>query len=92
MYLHGIWQTKLFLGADTDGDGIYDLWSAENVFVEDAKNNFYWRDYLGDDFIRIAVASARKHGPEGLQLFINDYNLESDWDNNQKLESLIKMD
>ncbi len=77
-------------GADTDGDGIYDLWSAENVSEEDAKNNFYWRDYLGDDFIRIAVASARKHGPEGLQLFINDYNLESDWDNNQKLESLIK--
>lgn len=77
-------------GADTDGDGIYDLWSAENVSEEDAKNNFYWRDYLGDDFIRIAVASARKHGPEGLQLFISDYNLESDWDNNQKLESLIK--
>src|SRR5690554_260815 len=77
-------------GADTDGDGIYDLWSAENVSEEDAKNNFYWRDYLGDDFIRIAVESARKHGPDGLKLFINDYNLESDWDDNQKLKSLIK--
>ena len=28
-------------------------------------------------------------GPEDIKLFINDYNLESDWDNNQKLKSLI---
>lgn len=77
-------------GADHDGDGIYDLWSAENVSETDAANNFYWQDYLGDDFVRIAVESARRHGPDGLKLFVNDYNLESDWDNNQKLKSLIK--
>ncbi|MBP5680053.1 MAG: endo-1,4-beta-xylanase, partial [Bacteroidales bacterium] len=33
---------------------------------------------------------ARKYGPSDLTLFINDYNLESDWDNNGKLKSLIK--
>ena len=32
---------------------------------------------------------ARKYGPEDVVLFINDYNLESDWDQNKKLKSLI---
>lgn len=77
-------------GADGDGDGIYDLQSASNVSEADAKNNFYWQDYLGDDFVRIAVGFAREHGPADMKLFINDYNLESDWDDNKKLKSLIK--
>lgn len=86
-------------GADKDGDGKYDLQSATrgNVSEEDAKNSFYWQDYLGDlDYVRTAVALARKHFVENggnadeLKLFINDYNLESDWDNNGKLKSLIK--
>lgn len=57
---------------------------------------FYWQDFLGDiDYVRTAVASARKHfeanggTPSELKLFVNDYNLESDWDNNGKLKSLI---
>ena len=76
-------------GSDGDGDGFYDLWSAENG---DAANNFYWQDYLGnEDYVRIVVAKAREHykGTEPLKLFINDYNLESDWDDNKKLKSLI---
>ena len=86
-------------GADKDGDGKYDLQSAKrgNVSADDAKNNFYWQDYLGDiDYVRTAVAAARKSfaahngDPEKLKLFINDYNLESDWDDNGKLRSLIK--
>jgi GH35 family endo-1,4-beta-xylanase len=32
---------------------------------------------------------ARKYGPEDVKLFINDYNLESDWDDNKKVKSLI---
>ena len=86
-------------GADKDGDGKYDLQSAKrgNVSADDAKNNFYWQDYLGDiDYVRTAVAAARKSfaahngDPEKLKLFINDYNLESDWDDNGKLKSLIQ--
>ena len=84
-------------GADKDGDGKFDLQSVKNVSADDAKNNFYWQDYLGDiDYVRTAVAAARKSfaahngDPEKLKLFINDYNLESDWDDNGKLRSLIK--
>lgn len=86
-------------GNDKDGDGKFDLQSAKrgNVSADDAKNNFYWQDYLGDiDYVRTAVADARKSfaahngDPEKLKLFINDYNLESDWDDNGKLRSLIK--
>ena len=86
-------------GADKDGDGKFDLQSAKrgNVSAADAKNNFYWQDYLGDiDYVRTAVAAARKSfaahngDPEKLKLFINDYNLESYWDDNVKLRSLIK--
>lgn len=78
-------------GGDFNGDGIYDLQSVKNVSEEDAKNNFYWQDYLGDEeFVRLAVKFAREYGPQNMQLFINDYNLESDWDDNGKLKSLIK--
>lgn len=83
-------------GGDNDGDGKYDLQSAKNVSADDAKNKFYWQDYLGDeDYVRIVVAAARKYyaengGTEPLKLFINDYNLESDWDDNKKLKSLIE--
>lgn len=84
-------------GEDKDGDGYYDLQSATRgtVTPDDAKNNFYWQDYLGDlDYVRTAVAAARKGfadaggNPEELKLFINDYNLETAYDQNKKLESL----
>jgi GH35 family endo-1,4-beta-xylanase len=39
--------------------------------------------------VRQACRLARKYGPEDIVLFINDYNLESDWDDNKKLKSLI---
>ena len=77
-------------GADGNGDGLYDLQSAKNVSEADAKNNFYWQDYLGDNYVRTAVQLARTHGPANMKLFVNDYNLESDWDDNQKLKSLIQ--
>jgi GH35 family endo-1,4-beta-xylanase len=77
-------------GVDKDGNGIYDLQSVKNVSEADAKNNFYWQDYLGDNYVRIAVELARKYGPTDMKLFVNDYNLESDWDDNMKLKSLIK--
>lgn len=84
-------------GDDKDGDGKYDLQHAATASADDKKNCFYWQDYLGDiDYVRTAVADARKSfaahngDPEKLKLFINDYNLESDWDDNGKLKSLIQ--
>lgn len=86
-------------GKDIDGDGYYEPWSVTRGTVEsadEAKNNFYWQDYLGDlDYVRTAVAAARKGfadaggNPEELKLFINDYNLETAYDDNKKLKSLI---
>jgi endo-1,4-beta-xylanase len=85
-------------GIDKDGDGFFDLQSAtrQTVDPKDAANSFYWQDYLGDvDYVRTVVAAARKYfveyggKAEDLKLFVNDYNLESFWDNNQKLVSLI---
>lgn len=82
-------------GGGDDGEGFYPLQSATNVSADDAKNNFYWQDYLGsEDYVRIAVAAARKYyaengGTNPLRLFVNDYNLESDWDDNKKLKSLV---
>lgn len=85
-------------GKDIDGDGYYDLQSATRgtVSPDDAKNKFYWQDYLDDlDYVRTAVAAARKGfadaggNPEELKLFINDYNLETAYDDNKKLKSLI---
>lgn len=85
-------------GKDIDGDGYYDLQSATRgtVSPDDAKNKFYWQDYLDDlDYVRTAVAATRKGfadaggNPEELKLFINDYNLETAYDDNKKLKSLI---
>lgn len=81
-----------------DGSEFYPLQSATRGTVsdDDAKNNFYWQDYLGDiDYVRTAVAAARKGfadaggNPDELKLFINDYNLETAYDQNKKLKSLI---
>lgn len=57
----------------------------------DTKKNFYWQDYLGKDYARIAVKLARKYGPSSLKLFINDYNLEAAYNNNAKCKGLINM-
>lgn len=84
-------------GDDLDGDGKCELQHAATASADDKKNCFYWQDYLGDiDYVRTVVAAARKSfaahngDPDKLKLFINDYNLESDWDDNKKLKSLIQ--
>ena len=84
-------------GADGDGDGIYDLQNYENNNISDPSNVssgvFYWQAFMGDlEYVRTAVASARKHfkgNADELKLFVNDYNLESTWDDNAKLKSLV---
>lgn len=79
------------------GDGnvegqYYDLWTASTL----GSDAFCWSDYLGKDQYGPVVSKAAreswaKYGgdPAELKLFVNDYNLESDWDNNKKLKSMI---
>ena len=58
--------------------------------------DFYWQDYFTPEMYgpivekaaRDAYAAVEGTKPEDLKLFINDYNLESDWDNNKKVKSL----
>ncbi len=80
-------------GGDSDGDGYYDLQHADGYKSgawDVGGDSFYWQDFMGDlDYVRQAVRLARKYGPEDVKLFINDYNLESYWDDNKKLKSLI---
>ncbi len=81
-------------GGGNDGQGNYSLQHTEG-FNGDATwdvggDAFYWQDHMGDlEYVRNAIRYARQYGPEDIKLFINDYNLESDWDGNKKLKSLI---
>lgn len=83
-------------GGGDDSNGNYALQSATNPDDNGVGGqNFYWQDFLGDDYVRIPIKFARKYFAENggnsgdLKLFINDYNLESWWDNNKKVKSLI---
>lgn len=80
-------------GGDSDNDGYYDLQHSEGYKSgtwDVGGDAFYWQDYMGDlEYVRQACRLARKYGPEDIKLFINDYNLESDWDNNKKVKSLV---
>lgn len=78
------------------GDGnvegkYYDLQTA----ATGGANDFFWQDYLGFENYGAVVGKAareawKKYGYTGdLKLFVNDYNLESDWDNNKKVKSMI---
>ena len=72
-------------GGGNDGSGNYTLQHDNG-----SGNDFFWQDHMGDlEYVRSAIRLARKYGPEDIKLFINDYNLESDWDGNKKLKSLI---
>lgn len=59
--------------------------------------DFYWQDYFTPEMYgpivekaaRDAYAAVEGTNPADLKLFINDYNLESDWDSNKKVKSLV---
>ena len=85
-------------GGGNDGSGNYTLQHSEkynpsgnpDATWDVGGDAFYWQDYMGDlEYVRQACRLARKYGPEDIVLFINDYNLESDWDDNKKVKSLV---
>lgn len=59
--------------------------------------DFYWQDYFTPEMYgpivekaaRDAYVAVEGTNPADLKLFINDYNLESDWDSNKKVKSLV---
>ena len=79
-------------GDGNDGEGNYELQHSKGYkggTWDVGGQDFFWQDHLGDlDYVRQACR-LRKYGPEGVKLFINDYNLESDWDDNKKVKSLV---
>ena len=97
-WIHGIMDAC----RDDEGNLLVKAWDVVNEPIgangqlqhgkADDTDNFFWQDYLGDlDYVRTVVKLARQYGGEDLKLFVNDYNLEYDWDasGNKKLESLI---
>ena len=80
-------------GDGNDGQGNYELQHSDGYKSgtwDVGGDAFYWQDYMGDlEYVRQACRLARKYGPEDGKLFINDYNLESDWDDNKKVKSLV---
>ena len=71
-------------GDGDDGEGNYTLQHSDGYKSgtwDVGGDAFYWQDYMGDlDYVRQACRLARHYGPEGVKLFINDYNLEGTWD------------
>ena len=71
-------------GEDVDEKGNYNLQHSNGYKSgtwDVGGDAFYWQDYMGDlDYVRQACRLARQYGPEGVKLFINDYNLEGTWD------------
>ena len=80
-------------GDGNDGEGNYELQHSSGYKSgtwDVGGDAFYWQDHMGDlEYVRQACRLARKYGPEDVKLFINDYNLESDWDDNKKVQSLV---
>ena len=80
-------------GDGNDGQGNYTLQHSDAYKKgtwDVGGDAFYWQDHMGDlEYVRQACRLARKYGPKDIKLFINDYNLESDWDDNKKVKSLV---
>ena len=76
-------------------NGFYALQTAATS--ENNPQDFYWQDYFTPEMYgpivekaaRDAYAAVEGTNPADLKLFINDYNLESDWDSNKKVNSLV---
>lgn len=83
------------ISGDGDVNGFYPLQT--EATSEHNPQDFYWQDYFTPEMYgpivekaaRDAYAAVEGTNPADLKLFINDYNLESDWDNNQKVKSLV---
>lgn len=84
---------------DVVNEALQDTWGDIELKTDpnkENKNDFYWQDYLGENYVRNVVKYARQFyaAQEGanasdLKLFVNDYNLEAAYNNNDKCKSLV---
>ena len=84
---------------DLMNEGLQDTWGNIPLKTTPEKpgdQDFYWQDYLGENYVRNAAKYARQHyaeqegaNPSDLKLFVNDYNLEAAYNNNDKATSLV---
>ncbi len=83
------------ISGEGDVNGFYPLQT--EATSEHNPQDFYWQDYFTPEMYgpivekaaRDAYAAVEGTNPADLKLFINDYNLESDWDDNKKVKSLV---
>ena len=56
--------------------GVIYAWDVVNEAIADdgGMRDCYWLETIGEDYVEKAFEFARKHAPEGVQLFYNDYN------------------
>ncbi|MCR5615592.1 MAG: endo-1,4-beta-xylanase [Saccharofermentans sp.] len=56
--------------------GVIYAWDVVNEAIADdgGMRDCYWLQTIGDDYVEKAFEFARKHAPDGVQLFYNDYN------------------
>ena len=83
------------ISGEGDVNGFYPLQT--EATSEHNPQDFYWQDYFTPEMYgpivekaaRDAYAAVEGTNPADLKLFINDYNLESDWEDNKKVKSLV---
>ena len=68
---------KVFEYAEANYPGLIVSWDVVNEAVSDNSVNLRksnWTNVIGEDFVNRAFEFARKHAPEGVKLYYNDYS------------------
>lgn len=71
-YIRGVMEYM-----DENYPGLIVSWDVVNEAIDDGTGKLRkssWTDVVGQDFVEIAFALARKYAPEGTMLYYNDYN------------------
>ena len=67
----------VFEATETQYPGLIVSWDVVNEAVDDGRptlRDSRWKTVIGEDYVERAFEFARKHAPEGVKLYYNDYN------------------
>ncbi len=66
----------VFDWAGSNYPGLFSAWDIVNEAIDDTGGlrDTLWRQTIGDDYVELAFAFARKYAPQEMFLFYNDYN------------------